>query len=99
MKVWKGYYHLNGARLPKPETEEDVEVLQSAETISNSQALILNVFQLQAEITFVKKLMMTKSIMLLYYKYKTLSNCYMIKKMLLVLEIIALYSTQKVPGF
>ena len=99
MKVWKGYYHLNGTLLPMPETEEDLEVLQSAETISNSQPLILNVFQLQAEITFVKKLMMTKSIMLLYYKYKTLSNCYMIKKMLLVLEIIALYSTQKVPGF
>ena len=40
MKVWKGYYHLNGERLPKPETEEDAEVLQSAETIY--KALILN---------------------------------------------------------
>ena len=32
MKLWKGY-HLNGARLPKAETEENVEVLQSTETI------------------------------------------------------------------
>ena len=32
MKVRKGY-HLNGARLPKAETEENVEVLQSSETI------------------------------------------------------------------
>ena len=57
MKVWKGY-HLNGAPLPKAETEENVEVLQSAETIY--KRIILNVFQLQADTTFVKKIMMTK---------------------------------------
>ena len=69
MKVWKGYY-LNGASLPKAETEENVEVLQSAETIY--KRLILNVFKLQADTTFVKKIMMTKSIMLLHYKYTAL---------------------------
>ena len=90
MKVWKGY-HLNGAPLPKAETEENVEVLQSAETIY--KRIILNVFQLQADTTFVKKIMMTKSITLLHYKYTTLSSCYMIKKVLLVLEIIVFYSS------
>ena len=90
MKVWKGY-HLNGAPLPKAETEENVEVLQSAETIY--KRIILNVFQLQADTTFVKKIMMTKSIRLLHYKYTTLSSCYMIKKVLLVLEIIVFYSS------
>ena len=90
MKVWKGY-HLNRARLSKAETEENVEVLQSAKTIS--KRLILNIFQLQADTTFVKRIMMTQSIMLLHYKYTALSNCYMIKKVLLVLEIIALYSS------
>ena len=89
MKVWKGY-HLNRARLSKAETEENVEVLQSAKTIS--KRLILNIFQLQADTTFVKRIMMTQSIMLLHYKY-TLSNCYIIKKVLLVLEIIVLYSS------
>ena len=78
MKVWKGC-HLNGPRLPQAETKENVEVLQSAE--------------LQADATFVKKIMMTKSSMLLHYKYTTLSNCYMIKKVLLVFEIIVLYSS------
>ena len=90
MKLWKGY-PLNGARLPKAETEENVEVLQSTETIY--KRLILNVFQLQADTTFVKKIMMTKSIMLLHYKYTTLSNCYMIKKVLLISKIIVLYSS------
>ena len=90
MKVWKGY-HLNRARLSKVETEENVEVLQSAKTIS--KRLILNIFQLQADTTFVKRIMMTQSIMLLHYKYTTLSNCYIIKKVLLVLEIIVLYSS------
>ena len=91
MKVWKGYHHLNGACLPKAETEENVKVLQSAETIY--KRLILNVFQLPADTTFVKKIMMTKLIMPLHYKYTILSNCYMIKKVLLVLEIIVLYPT------
>ena len=90
MKARKGY-HLNGACLPKAETKENVEVLQSSETIY--KRLILNVFQLQAETTFVKKIMMTKSIMLLHYKYSTLSNFYMIKKVLLILKIIVLYSS------
>ena len=91
MKARKGY-HLNGARLPKAETKENVEVLQSSETIY--KRLILNVFQLQAETTFVKKIMMTKSIMLLHYKYSTLSNFYRkIKKVLLILKIIVLYSS------
>ena len=90
MKARKGY-HLNGARLPKAETKENVEVLQSSETIY--KRLILNVFQLQAETTFVKKIMMTKSIMLLHYKYSTLSNFYMIKTVLLILKIIVLYSS------
>ena len=49
MKVWKGYHHLNGACLPKAETEENVKVLQSAETIY--KRLILNVFQLPADTT------------------------------------------------
>ena len=91
MKVWKGYYHLNGVRLPKAETEENIEVPQSAETIYKK--LILNTSQLPADTTFVKKIMMTKSIMLLHYKYTTLSNCYMIKKVLLVLEIIVFYTS------
>ena len=56
IKVRNGYYHLNGTCLPRPETEEDVEVLQSTETIF--KALILNVFQLQAGTIFVKKMMM-----------------------------------------
>ena len=90
MKARKGY-HLNGARLPKAETKENVEVLQSSETIY--KRLILNVFQLQTETTFVKKIMMTKSIMLLHYKYSALSNFYMIKKVLLILKIIVLYSS------
>ena len=91
MKVWKGYYHLNGVRLPKTETEENVEVFQSVETIY--KRLILSAFQLTADTTFMKKILITKSIMLLHYKYTTLSKCYMIKKVLLVLEIIVLYSS------
>ena len=53
--MWKGYH------LPKVETEENVEVFQRAEIIY--KRLILNVFQLQADATFVKKII--KTIMLL----------------------------------
>ena len=37
--------------------------------------------------------------MVLHYKYTELSNRYMVKKVLLVFEIIVLYSSQESPGF
>ena len=74
-KVWKGY-HFNGARIPKPEPEEDAEVLQSTETID--KVPILNIFEILAQTPFVGKDVDNRKInkLLVFLMAYCITNCY-----------------------